>query len=263
MIKKSIFLLAVLLVIGLTLVQAQDESYWMNQMEQLGADLQAGKITQEEYTRRWIEIIEGQQAALQRQQQAMPTYTQAQLSRFEELLEQQINIQLRFNEGRISNAEATRLFAPVEREINELRVLNSGSAQAVQQIMAVSEAVKERWPGSLAGWPPMRGTEGVVDICGYGPFTQGTGTRASFTTYRGAMTSPVHSFDIYQTNANQTTFNDLRRQIEQATGKQLERLNNSNIYRMWVPDPDGGTGYHLDLILENNTLVFRIAKIHR
>ena len=32
--KKSIFLLFALLVIGLTLVQAQDESYWMSQMEQ-------------------------------------------------------------------------------------------------------------------------------------------------------------------------------------------------------------------------------------
>jgi len=84
----------------------------------------------------------------------------------------------------------------------------------------------------------MCGAGGVVDICGYGPFIHGTGTRASFTTYRGAMTSPVYSFDIYQTNANQTTFNDLRRQIEQATGKQLEKLNDSGTYRMWVLDPE-------------------------
>ena len=228
MIKKSIFLIIVLLISSLVVVFSQDidaisriMQQYQPQMDQLAADMQTGRISAEEFNRRTNALRQEMAAAIQQAQTASPTFNQAQLQRLEELFERAKVVEASFNESRITQDEYDRQGAAISGEIAQITKPLEQSPSALNQIGDIQKKMNERWPGVHAGWPPAEGERGYRPLSGVGPLRQAAGTRASYS-YETTLGGKIYSYLIYQTGATSAMLQDLRRQIEITLGKTLE-----------------------------------------
>jgi len=247
MLRKNIFLVIALFAMVTAIlpqVQAQDMEALMRIVEhyqqltrQATADYEAGRITFQEAIRRSEQYSLEMQAAIQQAQQASPTFTQAQLQRIEDLLEQSQVLQAQYNEGRINQTEFNRRSAPINDEYERItKPLIDTSLAAQQQIGEIGNRIKQRWPGANAGWPQADTDNGYRTATGIGPFRQASGTRASFSYSVVHGGGAFSNYTIYQTGANEQMFRDLIRQVETVTGLTM-KMTDTNGYQVWVRNP--------------------------
>jgi hypothetical protein len=286
--KKSIAAI-ILVVIGLIMVPqifTQDTSRLnelTKQMEQLSNDFQVGKITAQQFQQQALVIQEEMQAAAQsirqetqrqvrsgeaenqRLSQTTPSFTDVEMREILDLRDRYNKVIVQFNEGRITEAEAARQTEPIQKEIDRIyapyknleneMLYNIGIQQA-----ELDEQLNNLWPGATLGWPPASGERNYLEVSGLSrPIRQAAGTRASYSSRRSSAFGPIIHYWIYQTGANQTAFDDLKRQIESITGQEMEKMPQSrasNGYRLFVlrkVDNDGTHWYYShEIILEND-----------
>ena len=265
MLKKSLLIFVALLTVGLSTVSAQDTTRLQQlerEMTQLTADFQAGKITAQQYQQRMTAMMQEFQTAsnatanAQRQQieQASSAYryTDAQMRRLLEIYDQSNMIMANYNEKRITEADAARQTEPLKREIEQINapfanLSREQSAILGNQSAELEKQLKQMWPGAIMGMPPLKGAfpnderdrnyMEVGDLTR--PIRQMTNTKASYSCLRGL--GRIVAYDIYLTGtgANQAALENLKRQIEAATGKTMERNQR-------------GDGYYLEFI-DNRT----------
>ena len=260
MLKKGIFLIIVFLVVGMTVVSAQDTAkleQLQRQIEQLTAEFQAGKITPQEFQKRALELQNQASAATTNVRQSMEQssaayrYTDAQMRRLIEIYDQSNKITASFNEKRISEAEATRQTEPLKREIEQINApfANLSREQSVNianQNVEIEKQLKKMWPGAAPGWPQPDGDNSYVKIFMLSrSLRQASGTRASWSSSTFGANGPIGRYSIFQTGANPAAMEDLKRQVESITGKTMQRLVDTGIS---IGTPNGYTqnGYYLE-----------------
>ena len=254
MLKKS-FLIIALLTVCLFTVSAQDTARLQQlerEMTQLTADFQAGKITLQQYQQRAAAIAQEIRTASSasasaatsardaREQQieqasAPYRYTDAQVRRLTELMDQGKSIETQEYEGRITKAQAEQRYAPIKREIDQIyapfKDLSSDqSLNILRQQEAIGAEIKKLWPGAAPGWPRADEDIGYVKVFNLSrSIRQAPGTRASWSRY-GTLWFRIYGYAIFQTGANPTTMEDLKRQIESITGKPMQRLVDTGLF---------------------------------
>jgi hypothetical protein len=240
--KKHVFFAMVFFALVLAAVSAQDAAK-MRQLEQelnqLSADFSAGKITTPQFQQRAqaiaLEMQAAQSAQVQRIEQASSPYslTDAQVRRLVELMDQGKSTQAQENEGRVTKAAAEQRYAQIQREIDQIyapftNLTPEQTANLARQQQDIETQVTKLWPNHIPGWPA---AESYVRLMGLrSGLRQAANTRASW--YGKQFHSPYTSTDgtrvvqIAQTGAgaNQAALEDLRRQVEAATGKTMKRL---------------------------------------
>jgi len=280
MLKKSAILFIItfitLLIIAPPLyTQTNDEL-----LKQLQDDFKAGKIDNDTFVKKFMELNsliqqEAQQIAEQRAQRSIQSYEQAGLdtttvtvpqrilAELDNLTHQMNVISAAHHDKKISDEEYTSRYATLKKQYDETWEPYKTNTSAMQQLQqTIDNSVGFRWAGAQPGWPVMYGEYGIVDVTGYGPFRQGTGTFASYTIYREPRANQ-HSFTIYQSNATEATLQDLIRQIEQVTGKRVEKLND-NYIGVKVPNKKNVNYPDYDILLEmkNGRITFQILFNH-
>jgi len=243
--------------------QQQRAEQLTQEMNQLQADFLAGRITLAQFQSR-VALLQNEianmntqaQVARQQAEQSGASFSQAQLQRIETLLDQDKSLEAQNNERRITEADYTRQATAVRNELNQITAPFKGSPSAAIQYAEVEERIKKLWPGTIAGWPPTVGAfprdsedRSYLEVGDLNhPLRQGANTRASYYPRAriGGIFGFIASYRIFQTGANQATLEDLRRQIESATGKTMQRVTRTS--------GDGGVtyqeanGYYLEFI---------------
>jgi uncharacterized membrane protein len=224
-----------------TQVQAQNTErieQVAREVGQVQADFEAKKITLQQFQQRLTELNRQLEAAKKELSNSGASFSPAQLRRMETLMDEDKSLEARYNAGLITEAEYTRLVTDVRGEINGIAAPFQGSHSASTQSAEMEKRTKQRWPGSVAGWPPAQGafprdtTERsyleVGDL--RHPLRQAPGTRASYSLGNrvGGVFGFIARYRIFQTGdgANQAALEDLRRQVESATGKTMKRSEN-------------------------------------
>jgi hypothetical protein len=243
--------LALTIFFGATQVQAQDVrkiEQISQEVVQVQADFEAGKITPQQFQQRLTELSQQLEVAKKELLNSGASFTPAQLQRMETLMDQGKNLEAQYNTGLITEADYTRQATEVQGEINDIAAPFQGSPSASMQSAEMEKRIKQRWPGSVAGWPPAQGAfprddheeRSYLEVGDLShPLQQASGTRASYSpgTRVGGIFGFIARYRIFQTGdgANQAALEDLKRQVESATGKTMER-NRS------------GDGYYLEFI---------------
>ena len=233
-------------------------------------DYLAKKISAEEYKKRMNDF---QERAAKRYEEfrreeaklTAPLAATFDASRLDNLYERMRQVEVERNEGRLNKEEADRRLKALEEEYNkEMAQVNAAGVEGGEvskKIREVETQVLKRWPGKVAGWPPLDGDTGTRTLCGLGTLRQSSGTRASHSFTRMGYNGPVNSMTIYQTGGNVAgVFADMKRQIEAAAGKEMSRQENGE-YRVWIQgNITGGTGFNLHLSQQENRVTFEIIK---
>jgi hypothetical protein len=273
--KKFILLVIVLLAVGLVLVSAQtaQEMEAINRLQadvekrmiQALEDMQAGRITAQEYQRRSGAMQQEMREAVERILQGGSTFTQAQLRRIEELHEQAKVLEAQANEGRINRIEAERQVSAISAEIEQITSPLLSSAKAMQQLRPIEDIIKARWPGTSAGWPLPEGERGYQPVTGVGPLRQASGTRASYS--YSVVGDSIYEYNIYQTGATVAMLQDLRRQIEASLGITMENIGtNRYLHRIYYMETNDGYRYfhiHAVSLSSEGVLLYRWATGNR
>jgi uncharacterized membrane protein len=231
-------------------VQAQDTGrieQISREVGQVQADFEAGKITPQQLNQRLSELNRQMEAAREELLNSGASFSTAQLQRMETLMDEDKRLEAQYNTGLIAEEEYARQANEVRGAINGIAAPFQGSPSASVQAAEMEKRIQQLWPGSVAGWPPAEGAFPrdtrdrsyleVGDLTR--PLRQASGTRASYTpgTRVGGVFGFIARYRIFQTGdgANREALEDLKRQIESATGKTMER-NRS------------GDGYYLEFI---------------
>ena len=243
MLKKNVLLVLSLLLFGLVVASAQDTTRIQQisrEMEQVQADFIAGKITPQQLQQRLSELSQQMEAARSSFNSQGASFSQAQLQRIETLLDQDKSLEAQFNNGHISEASYTQQANTLRTELNQIVEPFKGSPSASIQYTEVEEKIKKLWPGSIMGWPPNEGAfprderdRSYLEVGDLNrPLRQAPNTRASYspTTRIGGAFGFIGGYRIFQTGANQAALEDLRRQIETATGKTMGRNQRGDGY---------------------------------
>ncbi len=256
MCNKHIMLFITLLAIGLMLVPAQDMErvrQLEQEMKQLSLDFSAGKITAQQLQERFAAIQQELQQQGRQQQEAQQnlrsqgaSYSQAQIQQIETILDNHKHLEAQFNEHRISGAAYTEQAEQNSRELRRIIEPFADSNAAALQYYEAEERVNRLWLGSVLGMPPEKGAfpnddrdRSYLEVGDLShPIRQAPNTRASYSPLRaGGAFGFIARYTVYQTGAgaNQAALEDLRRQVESATGHSMERNTR-------------GTGYYLEFI---------------
>jgi hypothetical protein len=286
---KKIVLFIIILMIGLSSVSAQSTNY-EEQKQQILNDLLAGNISEAVYNERMSEIYQKIQEELpraieearrineearQRGQEmgrkviqsledsgldtSHITVPQSVLTKMDNLMDQTMALWAALHDKKISESDAKQQAGLLLAERDRVWAPYKGNLSATNQLQeAYDKGVNWHWPGAQQGWPPMDGPHGVMTITGFGPFRQGSDTKASYTADINFL-----SYSIFQGNADQADYDDLRRQIEQLTGKRME-LDSDGNHRVRVPNKlyPSNPGYNLRISLGKGRLGFAIAMLH-
>jgi len=291
MLKKSVLLIVALLAVGVMitpLVQAQDMNRvneLSKQIQQLVQDNIAGKISDAEMQRRVAILQDEIMAAMQAKQQEMSgivqeaeqrqtqanqaeaerrqtadtgrTMTSAQVTRMTAIREQLKRLETQVYEKRITEAEYNRQAGPLVQEAEKIMEPIGISTAAMNQNKEIENSINRRWPGRYIGWPSFAEFPEKFRL----PTTwrQPTGTVASYT-------PDISSFDVYMTNATEATLNDMKQQIEKATGLKMPEGSYADFHGVTLPGRDEGNKYYpridVQLRLNGNTLWFKVATAH-
>ncbi len=194
-----------------------------NQMKQLYADYAAKKITIEEYKQKDAELLKELQAAFEEGFDSTPVDGK----KLEQLYDQQYTLTAAHRDGKISDTEYQTRVRPITDEINKImeRKLTSSNSAIV---LEAHNNVKKLWPGSNPGWPPAEGKNSVREVCNLGPFTQPSGTRASYSLSFPGGGSELGSIRIYITGNTNTIYREMQNQIEGISGRKMESKPDSS-----------------------------------
>ena len=255
---KKVFFLIVLAVMLLSVVNAQTAQQQQRiaqleqELNQLGTDLEAGRITVAQFQRRATEIqtelqnIYNQANTTQQQNnQSGTTFTQAQLQRIEVLLDQSKTLEADRHNGRINQTQYDRQINTINQELQSIYNTVT-SPMARTQLEEVEKRIGAIWPGAQPGWPTTQNWNMLNEHFGCGSFTQSRGTKASFT-INYSRTRGLSDFFIFQIGGNQDTiFREMKNQIERNTrGKVLSITDRNDYYGVEiimpgsVPDNNG------------------------
>ncbi|MCL2479027.1 MAG: hypothetical protein FWF22_05970, partial [Treponema sp.] len=222
--KKFILILVIPLLFCTFLLSAQgqgQDSYaqLQSEMEELSSQYFAEKISFDEFQKQYTELNLRMQSVFRTMELNSPSFTDDQMSRIEELLEQSKELEARHNNQQINDEYYDTNNKVISQEMEFLTTPFANSVTAQKQLEDINQKIAERWPGSKAGWPPAFGKNSIGELCGLGPFFQGEGTLASYSYGIHSIFEPVSIYNIYQTGAGDNVFQDLKNQIEKAAGK--------------------------------------------
>ncbi|ULQ58664.1 hypothetical protein K7I13_08835 [Brucepastera parasyntrophica] len=227
--KKTLLVAALAVMVLAKAVQAQAVD-----IDQLVKDFQAGNITMEEY----IKGIQEHTAEFQRQQlqgaldEAKQNQTAIDASdasvfpsdRFVQLHDELYTLAAARNDGRMNTADYETRAKPLSDEIE--RIINNDGRPMSQangaRYLEAGEAVRKLWPGQQPGWPPAEGRNSIREVCDLGPFTQPSGTRASYSYSFPGAGSELGSIRIYITGNTNAIYREMRSQIERISGRKME-----------------------------------------
>jgi hypothetical protein len=229
MLKKSIFLLVALLVIGTAVapqVQAQD----MKKLEALQQEL---------------ELLE---AKVDRGQQLTPQEAQRMLQIQQEILQAMGPYGNMFSQEQL-NQMNNQTYQQQQQALERAQQQQQPQQQQPRQQVQSQQ-------GQNAGWPPASAFQGRFKIS---PLRQPAGTTARYDTL--VDSGVVNTLNIYITSGNANgTLQDLKQQIEAITGRQMSQSGND--YHGFIPDPNNRNGnIRFWLKLENNVVVLQINPV--
>ena len=237
MIKKSVLLLVIFFVVGLTFAYAQD----IAKLEQLQKELEQIETRVE---------ARGGQATPQEQQrlqQIRQEIIQA-AGPYGGMMQQQTQ-----QSTRQSPTDANKQAADIERQVKQ-QEQNQQQALQAQQKQREEEERRQReaqmYPGDKRGWPP---NAAFTDLSLKTPVKQPNGTKASYNSYQD--NNKWYNITIYLTGGNsQTVMQDLIRQVEASTGKKMAAYD--SYYSMGMPPViKGYTGISVAISLADDGAV--------
>ena len=263
MLKRSILMTIIILVIGLTIANAQDTTKIQlleKEINQLSADFQAGKINAQQYQQRMLEIQNEMRAAATAQQtqrdqvlQTSPSFNTAQLQRLETLMNEEKRINAQLNEGRITRTVAEQRIIIVQEEVNQIVTPFANSRSASNQIYELEEKVRRLWPGLVLGWP----ADSIFLDRKLGILRQPAGTWASYSIRPADSRPHLDSFILYLNNASESDYQNFRRQIETI---EKETFKDGLFYILREVEPNGTHWYYRHAIWFGNEGVIRYER---
>lgn len=259
--RKIIFLLVTLTAFNSFFVFAQDSDTLaglQRQADLLSRDFFDGKISIDEFESRFTVLSRQMQTMIRQIDQGSPALTMTQASRIIELMEDLKYLEGQRNDKWIGNTEFNTRSSQIKQEIDIIFEPFRGSRTAERQLTEINDLINSRWPGSIVGWPPSKGKDSVGELCGLGPFVQSDGTRASYSFGKHSAFGPVTTYTIYQTGAGDDVFQDLKSQIESASGRSM-RFRGDNTYRIDALGSSGNEVY-LDLMMYRDVVCLNISR---
>lgn len=279
---KKVFFLIVLAIMVLTFINAQtaQQQQRLTQLEQelnqLAADLEAGRITVAQFQRRGTEIQTEMQniynqanTAQQQAQNTGTTFSQTQLQRIEQLLDQSKTLEADRHNGRINQTQYDRQINTINQELQSIYNTVT-SPMARTQLNEVEQRINAIWPGAQPGWPTSQDWNMLNEKFGCGSYTQSRGTKASFT-INYSQTRGLSDFRVIQTGGNQdTVFREIKNQIERNTrGKVLKITDNNDYYGVEIimpgSVPDNNGWYFIvgiSVRKDNNSVMLSVGTIN-
>ena len=225
--KKSIFLAIALMVVGMTVVQAQTQAQ-QQELEQIARRSVNGLSPQDR--QRVIQIMTDVYAAQGMSRQQAATYA-----------EMAADTMFSTDIGEMT-PEQRRQFEEQERRL----------AEDEQRRRQPQQPQQQQLPGDTAGWPTAQ-----LRDCGLSNLRQPAGIQPSYNINTGFRYTLV----VFMTGANENTLQDIKRQIETAAGRQMYFDRSANQYSVQISEATRRTGaIHVVIRLEGNQLTLSFVE---